>query len=285
MTPRSPPWAGFMARVRDRRSPALTLFGGFASTACWPLSAYLVDVARAGAAPASPMPRCTSRWPCRSICSAFPGSLARRTAGAHGRRARPSASTERQRPGPRGRCSSCWRRPSPLGSAVSALMSVHLLTILQGRDLAPCGGRRPGRAGRPRAGRRASDRDADRPPSSSDLDHGRGDGAGRGGARPAVGGPAAHRRRARLYGAGIGIESIARGTLPLALFGAYGYATVIGRLAMPSLLAQAASPVLGSLLMRHVGPDGTLTALLGAAILDVALVMALFIWMRSMRHA
>ena len=28
-----------------------------------------------------------------------------------------------------------------------------------------------------------------------------------------------------LYGAGIGIESIARGTLPLALFGAKGYAT------------------------------------------------------------
>ena len=45
------------------------------------------------------------------------------------------------------------------------------------------------------------------------------------------------------YGAGIRLESIARGTLPLALFGASGYATLMGRLAMPSLLAQA----LGSL--------------------------------------
>ena len=44
-----------------------------------------------------------------------------------------------------------------------------------------------------------------------------------------------------LYGAGIGIESIARGTLPLTLFGTSGYATLMGRLAMPSLLAQAAS--------------------------------------------
>ena len=83
------------------------------------------------------------------------------------------------------------------------------------------------------------------------------------------------------YGAGIGIESIARGTLPLALFGASGYATLMGRLAMPSLLAQAASPVLGAFLMQRVGATGTLTALLSAAVLDVILVAALFAWTRS----
>ena len=43
------------------------------------------------------------------------------------------------------------------------------------------------------------------------------------------------------YGAGIGLESIARGTLPLALFGPTGYSTLMGRLAMPSLVAQAAA--------------------------------------------
>jgi hypothetical protein len=31
------------------------------------------------------------------------------------------------------------------------------------------------------------------------------------------------------YGAGVGLEGIARGTLPLALFGAAGYATLMGR--------------------------------------------------------
>ena len=36
------------------------------------------------------------------------------------------------------------------------------------------------------------------------------------------------------YGAGNGIWSIARGTLPLALFGPRGYAELMGRLAMPS---------------------------------------------------
>ncbi|HST94541.1 MAG TPA: MFS transporter, partial [Microvirga sp.] len=39
-----------------------------------------------------------------------------------------------------------------------------------------------------------------------------------------------------LYGAGNGIGSIAKGTLPLALFGREGYASLMGRLAMPSLL-------------------------------------------------
>ncbi|MDQ2803909.1 MAG: MFS transporter, partial [Pseudomonadota bacterium] len=49
-----------------------------------------------------------------------------------------------------------------------------------------------------------------------------------------------------LYGAGGGIRSIARGTLPLSLYGREGYATLMGRLAMPSLLAQAASPTIGA---------------------------------------
>ena len=86
------------------------------------------------------------------------------------------------------------------------------------------------------------------------------------------------------YGAGIGIESIARGTLPLALFGASGYATLMGRLAMPSLLAQAASPVVGALLMQGVGPDGTLTAVLGVALLDAVLMIGLLLWTRPLRH-
>ena len=45
-----------------------------------------------------------------------------------------------------------------------------------------------------------------------------------------------------LYGSGSGIRSIARGTVPLALFGRDGYAVLMGRLAMPILIAQAASP-------------------------------------------
>ena len=49
----------------------------------------------------------------------------------------------------------------------------------------------------------------------------------------------------------------------------------MGRIAMPSLIAQALSPALGALLLAHLGPGGTLAALLALAILD--LVLALFL--------
>ena len=77
------------------------------------------------------------------------------------------------------------------------------------------------------------------------------------------------------YGAGIGIESIARGTLPLALFGDERYASIMGRIAMPSLIAQAASPSVGALFMDRLGADGTLLVLFATAIIDVLLMVAL----------
>ena len=56
-----------------------------------------------------------------------------------------------------------------------------------------------------------------------------------------------------LYGAGIGLESIARGTLPLAVFGPERYPVVMGRIAMPSLIAQAAAPSIGTALIEAGG--------------------------------
>ena len=62
-----------------------------------------------------------------------------------------------------------------------------------------------------------------------------------------------------LYGAGNGIGSIAKGTLPLSLFGPDGYASLMGKLAMPSLLAQALSPIdSGLILIGTGGPDAAL---------------------------
>ncbi|TGQ46979.1 MFS transporter [Mesorhizobium sp. M00.F.Ca.ET.216.01.1.1] len=77
------------------------------------------------------------------------------------------------------------------------------------------------------------------------------------------------------YGAGIGLESIARGTLPLALFGSSGYAKLMGRLAMPSLIAQAAAPSVGALLMEWTGAHGTLAVLSGLAMFNVGLACSL----------
>jgi hypothetical protein len=78
------------------------------------------------------------------------------------------------------------------------------------------------------------------------------------------------------YGAGIGIESIARATVPLAVFGHSRYAAIMGRIAMPSLIAQAAAPSLGAMLMQRLGTSVTLGVLFATAIINVAIVIALF---------
>ena len=78
------------------------------------------------------------------------------------------------------------------------------------------------------------------------------------------------------YGAGIGLESIARGTLPLALFGPAGYATLMGRLAIPSLIAQAASPSIGAFLIDGAGSETMLRVLLVAAGVNVLVAITLF---------
>ena len=78
-----------------------------------------------------------------------------------------------------------------------------------------------------------------------------------------------------LYGAGNGIGSIARGTLPLALFGAQRYPVLMGRLALPLLIAMSIAPLLGALIFDAAGADGTLGLLSAMATLNVLLVCAL----------
>lgn len=58
---------------------------------------------------------------------------------------------------------------------------------------------------------------------------------------------------ALLHGAGNGILTIAKGTLPLALFGAQGYGQRQGLLVLPARLAQALSPWLFGLLLAGFG--------------------------------
>jgi predicted MFS family arabinose efflux permease len=78
-----------------------------------------------------------------------------------------------------------------------------------------------------------------------------------------------------LHGAGMGIMSIARGTVPLALFGVPGYAVLMGRLAAPSLLAQAISPLLAAEILESAGATGVLLALCGVALANVVLAAIL----------
>ncbi|MEY2603934.1 MAG: hypothetical protein QOH31_1723 [Verrucomicrobiota bacterium] len=78
------------------------------------------------------------------------------------------------------------------------------------------------------------------------------------------------------HGAGMGIMSIARGTVPLALFGASDYAVLMGRLALPSLLAQAISPLVGAAVLESGGAGEILFVLFGVALANVFVMLALF---------
>jgi hypothetical protein len=79
-----------------------------------------------------------------------------------------------------------------------------------------------------------------------------------------------------LYAAGNGIGSIARGTLPLALFGPARYPVLMGRLALPLLIAMAIAPSAGALALQAGGPTATLALLGTLAMLNVALMGALW---------
>jgi hypothetical protein len=88
-------------------------------------------------------------------------------------------------------------------------------------------------------------------------------------------GPGAVAAGVILYGAGTGLRSILRGTLPLALFGAEGYALLMGRLALPILIAQSAAPSLGAIILDHAGAMGLETALFWAAVANIGLAALL----------
>lgn len=72
---------------------------------------------------------------------------------------------------------------------------------------------------------------------------------------------------ALLYGMSNGVLTVNRGTLPMALFGRAGYARLLGWLALPVMLAQAAAPTLAAPLVAALTPNATflLAGALGAA--------------------
>ncbi len=75
-----------------------------------------------------------------------------------------------------------------------------------------------------------------------------------------------------LYGAGYGISWIGRGTLPLALFGPVRFPRLMGKLAFPSLIVQALAPSAGALLIEASGADATIGVLTGLALINVVLI-------------
>ncbi len=92
----------------------------------------------------------------------------------------------------------------------------------------------------------------------------------------AFGGPAAY-AFAILHGAGNGILTIAKGTLPLALFGAAGYGARLGWLNAPARVLQAAAPLLFGAALASWGASAIwLTAAIG-----LLATLALFLLRRN----
>ncbi len=262
------------AERAGRTIAALTLFGGFASTLGWPLSAWLVEsLGWRGAC---------AVYAALQLALALPVYLAllpreeRRRAGASGDVARPAPGS-----GPPPRRAALvllLALAFTLGDVIWSVLSVHLLVILQSREVPLVEAVALGAlVGPAQVGARAVEMIAGRhyhpiwTLTLSSLLFATG-------VALLWSGPPLLALGLILYGAGGGMRSIARGTLPLALFGAPGYPTLIGRLAAPSLLAQSASPLIGAVLLERIGAPVLVGALAGVALAQLASV-ALLWWL------
>lgn len=88
------------------------------------------------------------------------------------------------------------------------------------------------------------------------------------------GAPAAAAPFAALHGASNGLATIARGTLPLYLFGAYGYGALLGRIGGIARIAQALAPFAFGLAIDAWG-GGALALTAGLMLASVAVLLAI----------
>ncbi|RXF71544.1 MFS transporter [Hansschlegelia zhihuaiae] len=250
----------------------LTLFGGFASTVCWPMSALAVEhVGWRGACFAYAAVQVLVMAP--ALFFLLPREARKLPAPAN--RAGAGATIASKR-----RTFLLLAGILIANGAVQTSISVHLLTILQGQGMSLAAAVAIGALiGPSQVGARVVEMMVgDRLHPTATLLYA--------GALVAVGvlllaldaGPAAV--AVVLYAAGNGVWSIARGTVPLALFGPERYPVVMGRLAAPNLVVQALAPFVVGLSVTSVGATGTLAALAVVATVNVAFTAVLSSWNR-----
>jgi MFS family permease len=255
----------------------LTLFGGFASTVCWPLSAFLS--AHLG-------------W--RGACLIYAGFqlavalpaylfiLPRESPPAAPLSASPNSQLHAHTShSPRGSIFLLVAATITLSSVISTTLSVHLLTVLQAKGLTLATAVGLGAlVGPSQVAARAVEMVIARfhhpiwtKVASTAL-------VATGLAALWLEAPIIPLSLA-FYGAGIGLESIARGTLPLAVFGPARYPVIMGRIAMPSLIAQAAAPSIGAALIEARGVQGAMGVFVASAVCNVLLAASLFLFLRK----
>ena len=247
----------------------LTLWGGFASTVCWPLSAFLVaHVGWRGACLAYAGLHLTVTLPLVLLLIPKPPVLPAAT-GHHQANTSPLTGAER-------RAFLLFAGILVLGGAIMSLVSVHLLTLLQARGVALSSAVSYGALiGPAQVGGRIvemSFKGRHHPlwtlTAALSL-------VALGLVLLAVGLPDVGIWLV-LYGGGNGIYSIARGTVPMALFGPVRYPLVVGRLARPGLIAQALAPPAGAFVLTHASPDALWWLLLALSLANLGLIGALW---------
>ncbi|MGE4046998.1 MAG: MFS transporter [Acetobacteraceae bacterium] len=249
----------------------VTLWGGFASTVCWPLSAFLVE--RFG-------------WRITSLVYVainlaivlplywfgVPKEAAQAPVAAGATRAAPVPKAEQRQ----NRLlfltlAVCFT----LASVIMTVIAVHLITVLQMRGVSLATAVALGMlVGPAQVGARILEAAFGRRhhPIWSLLVSTAAVGIG---LATLLGSPELIAIGLVLYGGGNGLRSIARGTVPLAMFGRAGYAVLMGWLALPVLVAQAISPSIGDVMLRHLDADGMIAALTVLAALNVAATLLL----------
>jgi MFS family permease len=80
-----------------------------------------------------------------------------------------------------------------------------------------------------------------------------------------------------MFGVSNGLITIARGTVPLTMFGAAGYGRLVGRLAAPWLAMQAAAPLVLAFVVEHISD----AAALGLTACFAAAALASFLMLRA----
>ena len=78
-----------------------------------------------------------------------------------------------------------------------------------------------------------------------------------------------------VFGAANGVVTIARGALPLALFGAAGYGRVVGRIARPAQICQALAPFALASAIDRFSDRAALEILIAAALFALCCFMAI----------
>jgi MFS family permease len=254
----------------------LTLFGGFASTICWPLSAlFLEQLGWRGTCAAYAVIQLLFSLPVYVFALPRDGRNGDEPPSLAGNAV---SGTD---PSPPLGLFALLALTITIGSTLSTVMSVHLLTVLQARDLTLAAAVALGAiVGPSQVGARFIEMLVGKyhHPIWTKL-------ASVTSLAVGLGLLWAHLPWVPLalifYGAGIGLESIARATLPLVLFGAHNYAPIMGKLARPSLIAMAAAPSVGAYLIQWFGPDRALGMIVAVAGLNVLLVLVLFAAQRN----